>query len=158
MKGEKLGMVRLIAAVMLALVGFAAYGNDERSIPTLRQLAQREQADSCGSYRRVAASATAQMANYKKVYGAVVELLKQRRAELDKCGREKGIQVVETEEQDELLAEVCAAAYQAWITPGYRLEMLREDMQSTSDSLKLLNAVLSRRCAEARPTLVKTSQ
>ncbi len=143
-------------AAELVLPGLAVYGND--AVPTLRHYAAMEKATSCGSYRRIAAGARLEIENNKRIMKAVRELLKTRRNELEMCARAKGFKAVQTEEQDEALAEACGTAYQAWLAPGYRLEMLREDVHATSDSLRLLTTVLDTQCAEAGPALVTTGQ
>jgi hypothetical protein len=148
------GLKYVVAASMLTVI---SSGND--AIPKYRHYAARERADNCGTYRSVQANALAEVENNKRIINDVVELLKQRRAELENCARAKGFKVVQTEEQDEMLASVCYEAYEAWLAPGYRLEMLKQDNQETRKSLKLLNAVVDNQCAEMRtPALLKTAQ
>src|SRR5260221_233521 len=111
----------------LMVPGLAVYGSEV--VPTPQQFAAFDRASDCGTYRRVAEQAKTDISKNKQTMDAVRDLLKQRRVELENCARGQGIQAVQTESQDEVLADACAVQYKAWLAPGYRFYMLKVDNQ-----------------------------
>ena len=125
-------------------------------IPGRNHYAAFDEASDCAIYRRVANRTREEVKGYKRNLGDVELLLQERRAALEQCAEENGVGRVETEDDDRRLAEVCDMAYRAWLTPGYRLQMLKEDIRSAARSLQTMSSVLQFQCGG--PTLQRVNQ
>jgi hypothetical protein len=47
---------------------------------------------------------------------------------------------------EQKLAEVCPAAYEAWVSPGYRMQMDQQDIRSAKHDLAVALELITERC------------
>jgi hypothetical protein len=114
-----------------------------------RHFAALDAAGDCRGLRQLQSKAKADIEQYRGLLARVKAIMKDLRLDLDDCARANGFTSVVTEDEDRRLAETCYAQYQAWLRPGYRLAMLNDDIQTTSDSLDTVEATLRFRCGFA---------
>ena len=123
----------------------------ENWIPGAENYLALEQGRDCAIYRRLAREAQSDLQVRNHLFSGHVQLLKQKRDELERCAKGKGIGSVGGVGAgglnfEQRLAEVCPTAYEEWLNPGYRLEMDREDIRSAKHNLELAKEVILHRC------------
>jgi hypothetical protein len=118
----------------------------ERWIPAARHFAAVEQRRECSVYDGVITKMQRELAHKSELLAYFLTELKGKRAALELCAQEKGIVTNESEEDDVYLASVCGEQYDLWLTPGYRLEMVKQDIDDLKHDLELALGHTNGRC------------
>ncbi len=115
-----------------------------------KNLRSFEQAKDCSVFKAVAWHALEEQRARQKNAILIENLLKERRAVLEKCGTDRGMVLngEVTEDEDRTLAEMCPGPYANWLAPGYRFHSMRNEMREYSDALETIKVVLRFRCGE----------
>ena len=140
---KRQGRFLLLTWLVLEALYLRLAARAEDDVPMARQYAALERGRDCRIYRDLAGRAKRDLVDNQRQLVALDESLRARRVALDQCGAANGIQEVLTESDDARLAEVCPTAYQAWLSPGYRREILKEDLRDANEAQSTLTGVLA---------------
>lgn len=135
----------LLFWVAVFFPGMVARG-DTNWMPGERHYRAASQGSDCSIYRTLALRATKELAHDRAAFSQQREILKHRRATLEECARHRGVRAFNSDEDEALAAEVCPDEYQSWLTPGYRLTVVRQDLNSERESLQRLTLQLQLYC------------
>lgn len=102
--------------------------------------------EDCAIYRTMKARADRQIEYAKSMEAKYAELLVQNRLALEGCARQNGIEDMEEERDDVLVAELCGAFYQNWLKPAARLELLAADLREATQTRDVMAARLQSYC------------
>jgi len=127
--------IKLRYVLLLAALTVSSVAGAEAWMPTEESHAAASQGRDCIIFRNIVNEARAQIREGKRLVRYQTELLKEKRRELELCARDRGIRMGSAAPAEVVLAEVCPYAYQDWLTPSYRLHMLKEDMETTAQNL-----------------------
>jgi hypothetical protein len=141
-------MIRcLLFGAMLLSSSFAHA--DEDWMPQARHAFVAEQGRDCAIYRSIAAKSRLGLEQAQDAELHFTEILKVRRAELKACAEAHGIVLTQSEDREQLAAEVCPQQYNEWIRTGYRLRANLQDREGARHSLEVIQANLDRFCADS---------
>lgn len=141
---KRQGRFLLVAWLVLEALylKLGARADEARFVPTVQRFAALEKGRDCRVYRDLALRAKRDLVAQERALVTVDEALRLRRQALEQCGGANGIREVSSEEEDAHLAETCPMAYEAWLRPGFRREILKEDLRETKKALSTLTSVL----------------
>lgn len=138
MNGEP---IKVRIAILLAFMCFTARGEGgEAWVPKERHYIAALQAKDRQIYRSLVRRALSQIEEAKQNLKLHTDALKARRAELEECAKQLGVNPLEVDEEQ--LAEVCPEAYQRWLSPGYRMQMTLEDIEGANEILLKVRKVV----------------
>jgi len=126
-----------------------------------KHLRSYERAKDCSVFKSVAWHALEEQRQRESNAKKIENLVKERRAALEKCGIERGLPSsalsgdTMTEDEDRVLAEMCPGPYADWLAPGYRAYSIRHEMREYDDALETIKVVLRFRCGEKEIREVK---
>lgn len=136
----------VVASVITTVVPSECLSNRaEPWMPEATHYAASAQGRDCGSLRYIAVQAQRKIAEIERLVEAQVEELKNRRRILEACAISKGLRPT-TDEDETIIAEMCPAAYESWLSPSYRVHMFREDIRSAGEALSGVRTNLKNRC------------
>jgi len=75
-----------------------------------------------------------------------VNSLKRARDTLEACARHRGVYYHGGQSQEQVIAEICPEAYDEWLSPSYRVLMVKQDIQSAQTNLEDARSLLRHYC------------
>jgi hypothetical protein len=131
-RGDLLFIFGIGASVALAFGCLFAKADSGNWMPTANHYEAAMQGKNCAIIRLLEVRLKERVDETRKLLVFQKDALQKRRADLEDCGKTKGI----TPESDEtVLAEVCPDAYDSWLEPSYRFHLLSQDLEETQTSL-----------------------
>jgi len=106
-------------------------------------------AKDCSVYRAVAKDARLDIQETERLRDKNLSTLRRARTALEECGKIRGIPQAPVTVREQLLAELCSEQYDAWLSPGYQIQVVEEDLFTDRRSLVSTQAHISKNC----PTL-----
>ena len=134
--------------LVLSLVVMLATGREasgQTRVAGHRHLAAAMLAEECSVFRVLAKRTASEIAETKQRLSYHLQMSEQRRAELEQCAKSRGLAAI-NDEQEAVAAEICPDAYQAWLSPGYRVLLEREDLQESSRGFQSLQLHMNWNC------------
>lgn len=136
-----------IAQLFLTQSGFAESVSPFRfKLPQARHYEAAAAGEDCAIYRTMRHRAENEIAQARVMEGKYAELLVQSRQALESCARQNGIEDIDEERDEVLVAEICAPFYQAWLKPASRLAMLGSDIRDAIEQRDLMSNRLQSYC------------
>jgi hypothetical protein len=121
--------------------------NRARWAPTEESYQAENRGKDCTVYRSLAEKAKIEVVKNRGYLSSQIRALKTRRIELEDCAEQKG-----AKSPDETsLAELCPEAYDDWLSPSYRLQMIREDLGQAKEALENFNEQIRSQCGRLPP-------
>lgn len=136
-----------IAQLFLTQSGFAESVTPFRfKLPQARHYEAAAAGEDCAIYRTMRQRAEKEIAHARVLEGKYAELLVHSRQALESCARQNGIEDIDDERDEVLVAEICAPFYQAWLKPASRLALLGSDIREAIEQRDLMSNRLQSYC------------
>jgi hypothetical protein len=147
MKREEIYFLSIVAiSVFLAAECLFAQA-DELWLPRARHYEAMERGTECAILRNLAREAQNRLNGTLKQLIDQKNTLQTKRQQLETCAEEKGVLASTAAEWNETrLAERCPAAYESWVTPGFRYRMLAQDLNEVQLTLQAAQSHLTHHC------------
>lgn len=137
-----------LAIFLWSVVIVLATGKEARGqtrVAGHRHLAAAMLAEDCSVFRVLAKRTASQIEETKQRLSYHLQRSQERRAELEQCARSRGLTNI-NDEQEAVAAEICPDAYQAWLSPGYSVQLEQEDLQDAKRGFQSLQVHMNWNC------------
>lgn len=105
-------------------------------LPSVRHFHAASQKQECSVYQAIVGKLKRELSEKKNILGEIKADLTNRRMDLEKCAILNGL-VNRADEKDEIsLALVCAKQYDHWLAPGYRVAMVRQEVDELNEGIE----------------------
>src|SRR4051812_43544598 len=105
--------------LLLVFGSWAQHLHAEEFVPRAEHYLASAQGMDCSIYRNLARRAKDQVEQSRSLLSGHLEVLKEKREELERCGRARGVESVggKSYDKEQRLAELCPESYDAWLAP-----------------------------------------
>lgn len=114
--------------------------------PKARHYEAAAQGEDCSIYRTMKLKADREIEHARSMEAKYAALMIQSRQALESCAKQNGIDHMEDERDDVMVAELCGSFYQAWLKPAARLELLGADLKDAIETRDLMTGRLRSYC------------
>lgn len=131
--------------VVVALLSTTHEALGKTTVADFNHFNIQEEARNCSAARGVARRV---VDDFKVLKSQLVDQKRQsatRREQLEACARDKGLTKF-SDADESAIAELCPAEYEAWLNPGYRVQITTEDLEEAREGLQTLKLYLSWHC------------
>jgi hypothetical protein len=149
MKGQYQQNLDWYSVAVWVGVVFLVYGNMAMAdlLPGRRQLQILNQVKDCGIYQAVLRNAKADAAEENTQWKAVVAASVVSRKALEDCAKSHGIPQISTDREETVAAATCRDEYEAWAERATRIEMLKQDAQTSRGATERMEAFVRYQCS-----------
>jgi hypothetical protein len=145
-------ILRSRIAVVFGFLIFATAAYAESVVPYRVRLPKAKHyeaaaiGEDCAIYRKMKQKAQGLIREAKATGAKYAEMLVHSRLALESCAKQHGIEDIDEDRDDILVAELCAPFYQDWLRPASRLELLEADIKAAVEMEEVMQSRLQNFC------------